>query len=423
MPDFTFVHAADIHLDSPLRGLYARDSELAHLFVQASRKAYSALIDAAIEAEARFLIIAGDLYDGDWKDYSTGQFFVRETARLTRAGGRVFLIRGNHDATSEISRRLPLPEGVHELSVRSVQSIELAELETVIHGRGFAQRQVQDNVALEFPPARPGWFNIGVLHTSLTGRAGHNDYAPCSVDDLLRTGYQYWALGHVHAREVVHEDPPIVFPGNLQGRHIRETGPKGATLVTVENHRVAGLEALVLDAARWEQVAIDVGGCTDETALHDAVRAQLTPVVAGCDGRPLAVRIRLHGATGLHAAMAAHREQFRQDLQAIAAELAIDVLVEDVRLETAMPATAALAVQLADLEDAFRTVLADPAFEQALREDLAAIRQKAPKEVLDLLEEDERGPDVKRLLAAARDLVLARLEPEAGTGAETGDGA
>ena len=335
----------------------------------------------------------------------------------------MFLIRGNHDATSEISRRLPLPEGVHELSVRSVQSIELAELETVIHGRGFAQRQVQDNVALEFPPARPGWFNIGVLHTSLTGRAGHNDYAPCSVDDLLRTGYQYWALGHVHAREVVHEDPPIVFPGNLQGRHIRETGPKGATLVTVENHRVAGLEALVLDAARWEQVAIDVGGCTDETALHDAVRAQLTPVVAGCDGRPLAVRIRLHGATGLHAAMAAHREQFRQDLQAIAAELAIDVLVEDVRLETAMPATAALAVQLADLEDAFRTVLADPAFEQALREDLAAIRQKAPKEVLDLLEEDERGPDVKRLLAAARDLVLARLEPEAGTGAETGDGA
>src|SRR5690606_31741774 len=130
-------------------------------------------------------------------------------------------------------------------------------------------------------------------------------------------------------------------------------GPKGATLVTVENHRVAGLEALVLDAARWEQVAIDVGGCTDETALHDAVRAQLTPVVAGCDGRPLAVRIRLHGATGLHAAMAAHREQFRQVLQAIAAELAIDVLVEDVRLETAMPATAALAVQLADLEDAF----------------------------------------------------------------------
>ena len=99
------------------------------------------------------------------------------------------------------------------------------------------------------------------------------------------------------------------------------------------------------------------------------------------------------------------------------------MLVEDVRLETAMPATAALAVQLADLEDAFRTVLADPAFEQALREDLAAIRQKAPKEVLDLLEEDERGPDVKRLLAAARDLVLARLEPEAGTGAETGDGA
>jgi DNA repair protein SbcD/Mre11 len=95
-------------------------------------------------------------------------------------------------------------------------------------------------MAGEFPAARPGWYNIGILHTSLTGRDGHDVYAPCSLEDLLRVGYQYWALGHIHAREIVHADPPVVFPGNLQGRHARETGPKGATLVTVDNHGVTG---------------------------------------------------------------------------------------------------------------------------------------------------------------------------------------
>jgi DNA repair protein SbcD/Mre11 len=231
------------------------------------------LVDAAIAHETAFVIIAGDLYDGDWKDYATGQFFVREAARAGRAGIKLFLIRGNHDAASEISRALPLPECVHQFSARKVESVELAELGVVLHGRSFAQRHVADNMAGEFPAARPGWCNIGVLHTSLTGRDGHDVYAPCSLDDLLRVGYQYWALGHIHAREVVHADPPVVFPGNLQGRHARETGPKGATLVTVDNNGVTKLEALDLDAARWEPRRSTLPGWRRVRALHDAVRA------------------------------------------------------------------------------------------------------------------------------------------------------
>jgi DNA repair exonuclease SbcCD nuclease subunit len=406
MPAFRFLHAADIHLDSPLRGLRARSEEAARLFAAASRKAFSNLVDAAIAQETAFVIIAGDLYDGDWKDYATGQFFVREAARAGRAGIKLFLIRGNHDAASEISRALPLPECVHRFSARKVESVEIADLGVVLHGRSFAQRHVPDNMAGEFPAARPGWYNIGVLHTSLTGRDGHDVYAPCSLDDLLRVGYQYWALGHIHAREVVHADPPVVFPGNLQGRHARETGPKGATLVTVDNSGATKLEALDLDAARWEVPSVDIAGLADEPALHDAVRAVLTPLAGACEGRPLALRLRLTGATGLHARLLAERERLTEDLQAVASTLSDQVYVEKLIVETRAPGAAGgLGLPLADLEEAFATAAAGPEFRRDLAAHLDLIRAKAPREAL----EPGGEVDVDTVLAQARELIVSRL--------------
>ena len=406
MPAFRFLHAADIHLDSPLRGLRTRNEDAARLFAAASRKAFSNLIDAAIERQTAFLIIAGDLYDGDWKDYATGQFFVREAGRLGRAGIKLFVIRGNHDAASEISRTLPPPDCMHEFSIRKVESIELAHLGVVLHGRSFAQRHVVDNMAGEFPAARPGWCNIGVLHTSLTGRDGHDVYAPCSLGDLLRTGYQYWALGHVHAREVVHADPPMVFPGNLQGRHARESGPKGATLVTVDNNAVTKLEALELDAARFERPSVDVAGLSDEAGLHDGVRAVLSSLIGACEGRPLALRLRLTGATGLHPRLLAERERFTEDLQALASALSDQVFVEKLIVDTRQPAAAGtLNLPLADLDEAFAGVVARPGFRQDLAGHLALIRAKAPREAMEL----GADIDMETILAEARDLILSRL--------------
>jgi DNA repair exonuclease SbcCD nuclease subunit len=407
MPAFRFLHAADIHLDSPLRGLRTRNEDAARLFAAASRKAFSNLVDAAIERQTAFLIIAGDLYDGDWKDYATGQFFVREAGRLARAGVKLFLTRGNHDAASEISRTLPLPDSVHLFSPRRVESVEIAELSVVLHGRSFAQRHVPDNMANEFPAARPGWCNIGVLHTSLTGREGHDVYAPCSVDDLLRAGYQYWALGHVHAREVVHaDDPPVVFPGNLQGRHARESGPKGATLVTVETNAVTKLEPLELDAARFECPTVDIGGIGDESALHDAVRAALVPLLAACEGRPLALRLKLTGATGLHARLLAGREDFTEELQAVGSALSDQVFVEKLVIDTRLTSAATpIALPLADLEEAFTAVMARPEFRRDLERHLALIRAKAPREAL----APDTPADMAAILAEARDLILSRL--------------
>ena len=413
MPAFRFLHAADIHLDSPLRGLRARSEETARLFAAASRKSFSNLIDAAIEREAAFVIIAGDLYDGDWKDYATGQFFVREAGRLARAGVRLFVIRGNHDAESEITRTLPPTDGMHEFSTRRVETVDIPDLAVALHGRSFAHRHVADNMAGEFPAARPGWFNIGVLHTSLTGREGHDVYAPCTLDHLLRVGYQYWALGHIHAREVVHADPPVVFPGNLQGRHARETGPKGATLVTVDDHRVTRLEALELDAARWETPSIDVAGLGDERALHDAVRAAVAPLVGACEGRPLALRLRLTGETPLHAQLVAGGERLAEELQAVASMLSDQVYVEKLIIDTKAPGVAGVpGLPLADLEEAFAAAAARPEFRRDLADHLALIRARAPREAL----EPGAEPDIDVILAQARDLIVSRLasgSPEA----------
>jgi exonuclease SbcD len=201
-----------------------------------------------------------------------------------------------------------------------------------------------------------------------------------------------------------------VFSGNLQGRHVRETGPKGATLVTVADQRVVGLEALALDAARWETVTINLGTCSDERSCHEVTRSAISPIVDACEGRPLCMRLRFTGRTALHAAFSARREQFAEDIQAVAYGVSDQVFVERVILDTALPAaTPALSLPFADLQEAFETVAANADFGEALKAHLSAIRDKAPREVLALLPEGGDGPPVQSVIASARDLILSRL--------------
>jgi len=228
---FRFIHTADIHLDSPLKGLEAHEDAPVDEIRGATRRTLDNLIDLAIEEEVNFVLIAGDLYDGDWKDYNTGLFFVRQMSRLGKAGIKAFIISGNHDAANQITKTMPLPDNVTLFSHKKPQSVKLDDIGVIIHGQSYALRAVIDNLALQYPQYDSNYFNIGLLHTSLTGREGHEDYAPCTLDELKSKGYEYWALGHVHKREIVSKDPWIIFPGNIQGRHIKEAGAKGATLV------------------------------------------------------------------------------------------------------------------------------------------------------------------------------------------------
>lgn len=420
VPSFQFLHAADLHLDSPLRGL-ARRGELAGAFIEASRQALDNLVTTAISERVAFLIIAGDIYDGDWRDYATGQFFVRQMGRLAQADIPVFLIRGNHDADSVITRNLPLPTNVYSFSVRSVATTTIEPLRVALHGRGFANRHVPDNVALSYPPAQPGYFNIGVLHTSLTGRDGHDVYAPCSIEDLQRAGYDYWALGHVHKREIVSEHPFVVFPGNLQGRHAREIGEKGATLVTVTEGRVTAVEALTLDAARFDHARIDLGGLAEKAALMATAREAIGQAHHRAGGRPLALRLSLSGATLLHAELCAQADQVNEDMQALAWEVGPDILIEKVRLETSRPeGPPADHAALGDFAAVLAAAAADPAFRAEIAKTLGDLRMKAPADAAALVGWTEADVDAiaASAIAAAEEVILARLADASLVGGE-----
>lgn len=411
---FRFLHAADLHLDSPLRGL-ARRGQAAGAFVEASRRALENLVATAISEKVAFLIIAGDIYDGDWRDYATGQFFVRQMGRLAREGIRVFLLRGNHDAESVITRNLPLPDGVHSFSVRSVESVPIEGMDVVLHGRGFANRHVSDNVALTYPAATPGHFNIGVLHTSLTGREGHDVYAPCSIEDLRRAGYDYWALGHVHRREIVADDPPIVFPGNLQGRDAQETGAKGAMLVNVSDGRIVSMEALTLDAARFEHIELDLSGMTEISHFTQAARIAIGEAREQAGKRPLALRVTLRGETALHQYCAANVEQVSEDIQALAWEADADLLIEKVRNATSRPRRGADSSIIAGFEEMLAAVAADSAFRSEITRTLTDLRAKSPIQALELLESHspDIGSIVESAIKRAEETAYARLRSTA----------
>jgi DNA repair exonuclease SbcCD nuclease subunit len=251
-------------------------------------------------------------------------------ARLRDASVRVFIVRGNHDAKSKILR---LPEGVREMSTSKAETIVVEDIGVAVHGRGYARVDVDDNLAKTYPSPRAGLFNIGLLHTAVEGREGHARYAPCSLGELVDKGYDYWALGHVHAREVLHREPWVVFPGNLQGRHARETGPKGASLVTVEDGRVKSVEHRVLDVARWAQCEVDVSAARTVDDVLELCRKALSLEVDAASGRGLCARVIVKGPSRAHAHVSREPEKLRTELTTIANDLG-DVWIEKLKLET-----------------------------------------------------------------------------------------
>jgi DNA repair exonuclease SbcCD nuclease subunit len=347
---FRFFHAADIHLDSPLRGLAGQEGNAVARVRTATREALDTLVRLAIEEMVDFLVIAGDLYDGDWRDYKTGLFFAAQMGRLNKEGIPVYLLHGNHDAESQITRRLDLPDNVHVFGSRKPETFALDEMNVALHGQSFRQRDVTDNLVPDYPAPVPGAFNIGVLHTGLGGMGGHENYAPCAIEDLTNKGYDYWALGHVHQACVLHEKPRIVFPGNLQGRHVRETGVKGASLVTVEDGEIVELTTVPCDVVRWAVLAISLDDAENVgdiiELIHDAVEA----AVNEGDGRLLACRIVLEGRTTAHNQLVASEDRMLAEARAGALGLGDEVAwIEKVVIDTVPEVDART---LAEREDA-----------------------------------------------------------------------
>ena len=410
---FRFLHTADIHLDSPLKGLEVHEDAPVDEIRGATRRAFENLIEMAIEDEIDFILIAGDLYDGDWKDYHTGLFFVHQMSRLHKAGIKVFIVSGNHDAASQTTKTMPLPDNVTLFSPKKPQSVKLDDLGVIIHGQSYSSRAVTENLASSYPPHDTNFFNIGLLHTSLTGREGHENYAPCTIDDLKSKGYDYWALGHVHIREIVSKDPWVLFHGNVQGRHIKEAGAKGATLVTVVDDGIAEVEARELDVLRWAVCWADLSECETKEAIYEQVRTAMEKEIEIADGRTLALRLQLEGRCPLHADLHARSTQWTEEFRGIAAGLG-DVWLEKVKFRTIRKTSLEEIVgentPLSGLLQAVESLEFGEDEVTTLLPDLANLKTKLPAELLDensLLE--SQTDHLTELKEEVKELLISKL--------------
>lgn len=411
-----FIHAADIHLDSPLRGLDRYEGAPVEEVRSATRHAFNNLVELAVDEAVDFVLLAGDLYDGDWKDYNTGLYFVAKMQRLEAAGILVFVIAGNHDAASQITKKLRLPDNVSLFNTNKPQTVINEELNLAVHGQGFAKREVTEDLSLSYPQADPHRFNIGLLHTCLDGKPGHEPYAPCKVSGLQSKGYQYWALGHVHSREIVSNEPWIVFPGNIQGRHIRETGPKGCTLVEVLGGEVARVEHRDLDVLRWEVCKVDISQCGNCDEAYQAVKDGLQHISNGAQGRLCATRLILYGTSSLHSELQSAKEQWVQEYRALANGLGgAGVWLEKVLLNT-QPLLSGDELQIREdalggLRLAIESIRNDPDGIDVLIDEVTTLRQKLPAELLGAAEPfDPSNRDyLVASLTEVEELLMSRL--------------
>lgn len=381
----TFLHCADLHVDSPLRGLERHDGAPLDAIRGATRRALANVVALALSERVAAVFVAGDLFDGAWPDFGTGLFFVREMVRLQAAGIRVFVVRGNHDAESRLVRSLPWPSNVHVFASDTGESVVDESLGLAVHGRSFEQAETRENIALAYPAARSGLFNVGVLHTALTGRAGHEPYAPCRVEDLIARGYDYWALGHVHTREIVSESPWIVFSGNTQSRHVREPGAKGCALLRVDDlHRVR-VEWRDVDVARFVRLEIDANELRERDDVLEQIAGAVRSAISGADERLLGVRVVLHGASPAHARLVSDPARLRAEVQAGMLEVAGErAWLEKLVIDTSPPVD-----------------------RRALRE-----RDDPVGELLRLLDELPHASDAGDLVKAAIGDLAAKLPPD-----------
>ncbi len=408
-----FLHAADLHLDSPLLGLDRYAGAPVEALRGATRRALENLVALAVAEKVDAVVIAGDLFDGDWRDFNTGLFLVAQMAKLREAGIRVWLVSGNHDAASRISRSLGLPGNVHRLSDRKIETSIDENLGLAVHGRGFTTPQLTENVVPDFPSPRSGLFNIGLLHTSADGRHGHATYAPCSVEDMLARGYDYWALGHVHTREILAQSPAyVVFPGNPQGRHIREPGPRGCYLVEVDgNLRAAEPAFHELDVVRWERLAVDATPHSTPDAILVAVRAALASAIEAAGGRLLAARVDITGASEAHEALTGDPSKWREEILGLAIDLGGEGLwIEKTNFKTTLPHAAASNIDTGPLSGLLAGL--DAAENAGISEMLKPFCDWLPA---DLFDEDTPRFDTDSvradLLISARDEVRRALLP------------
>lgn len=301
MTNFRFIHAADLHLDSPFRGLAEVSPDLGEMMHSATFRALDRIVGHTIDSKADFLVLSGDLYDSQDRSLRALVEFRRQMERLAERDVGVYVVHGNHDPLNGWGADFGMPPNVvvFDGEARAEPVVRNGKEVARVTGISYTQERVTDNLARSFPPTTNQTYSIAALHANVGRQAGHADYAPASVTDLVDAGFDYWALGHVHTRCVLSESPTIVYPGNPQGRHARETGPRGCFEVTVDGSGRTHLNFIETDVVRWAKLDLAIDDHSAMDTLIDTLMSDAQRVASQFDG-PLILRCRLVGNGPLH---------------------------------------------------------------------------------------------------------------------------
>lgn len=310
MSQFKFIHAADLHIESPYKGVSQMNDSLGKSLVEHGVKAYDQLIQTALDEQIDFLLIAGDSFDSESGSLSAQYRFVRGLERLNKAGIPVFIITGNHDPLSSWSTHFKLPNNVVLFEADEVQQhsvVENGEKLAEIYGVSYGKKEEFNPLAKQFLRNDSAPFSIGLLHGTIAGNEAHTPYCPFDLDTLRASNMDYWALGHIHKREVISEhNPMVVYPGNIQGRHFNETGEKGCSLVTVEHGKVTQHDFISLSDIVYEYINLEVNEMESLSDFFKVIHEVKTEKTL--QNKSYLLRIRLKGKSELHPVFSNHSE-------------------------------------------------------------------------------------------------------------------
>ena len=273
-----YIHAADLHLDSPFKGLKNIPENLFDKIKDSTFESLKKIVDTAVSHDVDFVLLAGDIYDVEDRSIRAQVYLREELDRLNKAGIKVYLVHGNHDFVTSRELHLTLPENVEVFG----PDVETRRLETrnnervAISGFSYDRNWIEDRKIQEYPQRDASVdFHIGILHGFMEGQdSEHAKYAPFSITELKEKNYDYWALGHIHKRQELSRDPLILYSGNTQGRHKNEPGEKGCLLVELTK---TGEDVTFVSTAeiKWVSLNLDVTACESLNDVFDHVKSEL----------------------------------------------------------------------------------------------------------------------------------------------------
>ncbi|MED3551444.1 DNA repair exonuclease [Cytobacillus praedii] len=273
MKRLTFIHAADLHLDSPMVGLKSLPEQIFKRLQESTFEAFGKIVDSAILHNVDFVIIAGDLFDGEDRSIRAQTRFIKEMKRLEEKHIPVFAVHGNHDHMEGNWTHLPMPENVyifpHDVTAKTFTNYIGTSVN--LYGFSYPKRHVYERMIQRYEKKNNADFHIGILHGQLEGNSDHGTYAPFTLKELLDKGFDYWALGHIHKRNQVNLQPPVIYPGNIQGRNRKELGAKGCYLVQLTDGE-AEMTFIESSTVNWRELTIDAAALPSFHEIYAACK-------------------------------------------------------------------------------------------------------------------------------------------------------